>query len=291
MRFKYWTIQVRPTPTNISVIGVGVVVENPVTGAMTHRLADMSKAFPLRHFDSAPAASVLKELDRWLKKEGSKPVALPIGDQYVTSGILDTMAHRWNNLVTVSDHHYFSGEALDAAADFLFDKLINLDSIAEGRSLGREQRVREIQRHVRTVYESREQLGKLVVSRPSLVIDNDITERLNLGVVRGNKIFELNEAFSLHSSNLRNAQTRIESWTFRMSILRSSGAQLRLPDGNTFLEVASDAPIVATLGPAETSEERRVLTSMVRRWDRMGIDHMEVGEIEAHADELSRLAA
>lgn len=285
MRYRYWTIQVRPTPTNISNIGVGVVVEDPSTGALAHRFVEKPQTLLSRYADSDVAARIIRDLDRWLTKASDSPASLELDERFVNAGILDTMVHRWNNLITVNHKQYVSAESLQAAVELLFRKLIS-----HGESASKARRVTQVRQRVLTAYESKESLRELIVSRPELTIEDDLGERFDLGVIRDTRVLELNDAFSMHSSDPRQTEHRIQAWTWKMSTLRSSGALLKLPNGESF-EVDNNTPIVATLWPPKTSEEQKLLLTMSRRWDKLGIDYVDVNDIEIHAEKLSHLAA
>ena len=49
MRFKYWTVRMRPTPMSISTIGVGVIVEDTQSGIINYQFVEDIKAL-LPHF-------------------------------------------------------------------------------------------------------------------------------------------------------------------------------------------------------------------------------------------------
>lgn len=285
MRYRYWTVQARPTPTSISLIGIGVIVEDPSTGELAHQFVERPKQLLSRYPEAGNAARIIRDLNRWLGSASEIQTSLELDGRFVASGQLDTMVHRWNNLITINHKQYISADSIQAAVEFLFDKLI-----AHGGSSNKTQRVADVRQRVQNVYKSKEPLRELIVTRPELTIDNDLGERFDLGVIRENKIFELNDAFSMQSSDLRQTEHRIQAWTWKMSVLRSSGASLDLPDGNT-VEVDNRTPIVATFWPPTDASEGKLLSTMSRQWDKLEIDYIEISEIESHAEKLSLRAA
>lgn len=278
-------IQVRPTPTSISNIGVGVIVEDSMTGALSYRFVDKPQTLLSGYSDSDFTARLIKDLDRWLTKASDTPISLEIDERFVTAGLLETMVRRWNNLVTVNHKQYVPADSVQDAVDLLFQKLIS-----HGESVNRDNRVTQVCRLVRFAYESKESLRELMVKRPLLTIDNDLGERFDLGVIRDTTVYELNEAFSMHSNDRRQTENRIQAWTWKMSTLRLSGARLTLPNGDSF-EIDNQTPIVATLWPPETKEEQKLLSTMNHRWDELRIDYVDVNDIESHAEKLSHFAA
>ncbi len=285
MRFRYWTVQVRPTPTSITQLGIGVIVEDPSTGELAHRFVEKPHTLLSHYSNSNIAARIIGTLSRWIDAASATPIPLEIDERFVTEGILDTMVHRWNNLITINHRQYVSADSLQDAIDLLFQKLIY-----HGEGATKTQRVARVRQSVRKAYESKESLRELIISRPELTIDDDLGERFDLGVIRGTEILELNDAFSLQSSDPRQTANRIQAWTWKMSALRESGAQLIMPGGE-LIEVNRQTPIVAAFWPPKTDSEHELLSSMSRRWDHLEIEYIEVDQIGMHAEKLSRRAA
>lgn len=289
MRYRYWTVQARPFPTSISVIGLGVIVEDPTSGEMAHRFVGNAQSrmsrFGLPDSSNRAIGRTTAELNRWLTRSSDTPAALQLDERFTTSALLDSMVDRWNNSITVNQSQFVAAENLEEAVDFLFRKLI-----FDGARASEPQRVAQVRQSVRAAYESKEQLRELVVAHPELTVDENLGEQFDLGVIRETEVLELNDAFSMHAQDVNRIAERVQSWTFKMAILRSEGAQLALPDGAT-LPVDNRTPIVATLWPPQSRDESSLFSSMSRRWDRLEIDYVLVTEIESHAEKLSAIAS
>lgn len=290
MRYRFWTVQARPFPTSISVIGLGVIVEDPTSGEIAHRFVENAQSRMPRfgHSDSDSNRAIGRttaELNRWLSRSADTPTVLQLDERFTTSALLDSMVDRWNNSITVNQSQFVAAESLEEAVDLLFRKLI-----FDGARVIRPQRVAQVRQSVRAAYESKEQLRELIVAHPKLTVDEDLGEQFDLGVIRETEVLELNDAFSMHAQDVNRIAERVQSWTFKMAILRSEGAQLALPDGAT-LQVDNRTPIVATLWPPQSRDESSLLSSMSRRWDRLEIDYVLVTEIESHAEKLSAIAS
>lgn len=285
MLYQYWTVQTRPTPTSVTTIGVGVIVEDPATGQLAYRFADKLHTLLSRFPNSEVAVHMIHDLERWLKSVSRSSNSLELDVRFVPSGLLDTMAERWNNLISVSHRQRVPADSINAAVELLFDKLIS-----PAKSPQKIRRIDQVRAQVLHVYESKEPLRKLIVSKPQLIIDDNLGEKADLGIIRGQEIFELNSAFSMVSQDLRRIEDRIQAWTWKMSTLRSSGAILNLTSGDSF-EIDSNVPVVATLWPPQEKEQQNLLESMSGRWDKLGIDYICKDDIEAHAEKLSKLAA
>lgn len=140
-------------------MGVGVVVDDPTTGSLAHRFVEKPHALLSRYPHHDATTRAIRDLERWLVDASSTPAPFELDERFVNAGILDTMAHRWNNLITNNDREYVSADSIHAAVDLLFTKLIS-----HGETAKKSRRVAEVRERVLGTYESKETLRELIVS-------------------------------------------------------------------------------------------------------------------------------
>lgn len=285
MHYNYWTIQVRPTPMSISAIGIGVIVEDPATGDITHQFISNPRALLKPFPNSNIVVQKIRSLDHWLTERSNTPPTLELGEKLCTAAMLNRLARQWNNRISINPKDIVAADSIESAAKLLFDNLIDYGGASKSPK-----RADKVRNQLWATYSSKDPLRKLLVRKPEVLIDSDLESQFDLGVIRDGNILELNSAFQIS----HNATMSMQAWTWRVSNLRSSGAQLTLPNG-TKVDVDNRAPIVAALWPSEDGKEdkkvNKQLAPIIRQWDKLGIDYIDSDEVESHVALLSNRVA
>ena len=288
MRFKYWTVRMRPTPMSISTIGVGVIVEDTQSGIIAHRFVKDIKAM-LPYFPHQEAVKKqIEELRLWLPSDVfDQNPRLELNPNHTIPGIIDSLVTRWNNLVIIDPSDIMSAPNMEEAINLLFNKLIVFTSQTSKSS----KILPELRSKVKKTYESHPAIKPLVKTKPVMVIADAANESFDIGIIHDTHAYELNQSFSFQSIRQKQSQQRLEAWTWKVTLLRSRGAELKI-DGD-YIELDCKTPIIVPYypPPPESEDGKILMLKFMRQWDRLDIDHYNLNNFEAHVNELAAQVA
>ena len=289
MRFKYWTVRMRPTPMSISTIGVGVIVEDTQSGIINYQFVEDIKAL-LPHFPHQKAVKKqIEELRLWLPSDTfDQTPRLELSPNHTIPGIIDSLVIRWNNLVVIDPSNIMSAPSMEEAINLLFNKLIVFTSQTSKSS----KILPELRSKVKKTYESHQAIRPLVKTKPVMVMVDAADEVFDIGIIHDTCAYELNQGFSFQSIGQKQSQRRLEAWTWKIALLRSQGAELKT-GGNHHIELDSKTPIVVSYypPPPESEASKTLMSKFMKQWDRLAIDHYNPDDFEAHVSELAAQVA
>lgn len=289
MRFKYWTVRMRPTPMSISTIGVGVIVEDTQSGIINYQFVEDIKAL-LPHFPHQKAVKKqIEELRLWLPSDTfDQTPRLELSPNHTIPGIIDSLVIRWNNLVIIDPSNIMSAPSMEEAINLLFNKLIVFTSHQTPQSSNP---LPELRSKVKRTYESHPAIKPLVKTKPVMVIADAANESFDIGIIHDTHAYELNQGFSFQSIGQKQSQQRLEAWTWKIALLRSQGAELKT-DGD-HIELDCKTPIIVPYypPPPESEDGKILMLKFMRQWDRLDIDYYNLDNFEAHVNELAAQVA
>lgn len=286
MRFKYWTVRMRPTPMSISTIGVGVIVEDTQSGIIAHRFVKDIKAM-LPYFPHQEAVKKqIEELRLWLPSDVfDQNPRLELNPNHTIPGIIDSLVTRWNNLVIVDPSDIMSAPSMEEAINLLFKKLIVFTSQTSKSS----KILPELRSKVKKTYESHQAIRPLVKTKPVMVMVDAADEVFDIGIIHDTHIYELNQGFSFHSIDQKQSQHRLEAWIWKISLLRSQGAKLEIRGNH--IELDRTTPIIVSYSSPESEIGKPLMSKFMRQLDKLDIDHYNPDDFEAHVSELAAQVA
>ena len=289
MRFKYWTVRMRPTPMSISTIGVGVIVEDTQSGIINYQFVEDIKAL-LPHFPHQKAVKKqIEELRLWLPSDTfDQTPRLELSPNHTIPGIIDSLVIRWNNLVVIDPSNIMSAPSMEEAINLLFNKLIVFTSHQTPQSSNP---LPELRSKVKKIYESHQAIRPLVKTKPVMVMVDAADESFDIGIIHDTCAYELNQGFSFQSIGQKQSQHRLEAWTWKIALLRSQGAELKT--GGNHIELDCKTPIVVSYYPPPPESEigKTLMSKFMKQWDRLDIDHYNPDDFEAHVSELAAQVA
>ena len=286
MRFKYWTVRMRPTPMSISTIGVGVIVEDTQSGIINYQFVEDIKAL-LPHFPHQEAVKKqIEELRLWLPSDAfDQNPRLELNPNHTIPGIIDSLVTRWNNLVIVDPSDIMSAPSMEEAINLLFNKLIVFTSQTSKSS----KILPELRSKVKKTYESHQAIRPLVKTKPVMVMVDAADEVFDIGIIHDTHIYELNQGFSFHSIDQKRSQQRLEAWIWKISLLRSQGAKLEIRGNH--IELERTTPIIVSHSSPKSEIGKTLMSKFIRQLDKLDIDHYNLDNFEAHVNELAAQVA
>ena len=286
MRFKYWTVRMRPTPMSISTIGMGVIVEDTQSGIIAHRFVKNIKAM-LPYFPHQEAVKKqIEELRLWLPSDAfDQNPRLELNPNHTIPGIIDSLVTRWNNLVIIDPSDIMSASSIDEAINLLFNKLIVFTS----QTSKSPKILPELRSKVKGTYESHPAIKPLVKTKPVMVMVDAADEVFDIGIIHDTHIYELNQGFSFHSIDQKQSQHRLEAWIWKISLLRSQGAKLEIRGNH--IELDRTTPIIVSYSSPESEIGKTLMSKFMRQLDKLDIDHYNPDDFKAHVNELAAQVA
>lgn len=284
MRFAYWSVRVNPLPLGVTTVGIGVIVQDTLTGQAVCRFRKDKGLLARTNY-----AEAIKEVQRTLEKmvhalaKGSRSLSLE-GTETLES-YLGWRTKHWNNFVRVDSMKFADSTDLDSAADMLFDALIGGATHARSGKT-----VTKAQKQVRMTYQSTTVLSESVIVSPDAQVGG-YELGVNLAVVAKSEVYELNEVFSFQTSKPEAAFRRAERWNLKIDKLRTIGGSLQVADQESRVEVDQDVPVVAYYEEPKTLAQSQAFRDMNALWKLAAINPMPVSEAPRRAEHLEAIVA
>lgn len=284
VRIKYWGVRVTPSPLSLTTVGIGVIVEDPDTGTALFRFLENPSTFLGKFgFDSSIDRS-LRNLQQTLDTYNSQSRSLELDHRFSASSLLTFLSDHWNNMFLVEGARYADMKTPEIAVETLYSHLIGFERSE------RQNKVTEVRRHVRDVYTSFPVVRDSIMESPELESDGMKENRIDLAVMSKGVVYEINRAFSFASKPSPEVLHRVESWTYKIHVLRESGGSL-LKGGVTIAELRGDTPVVASIWPPESEAQKDLFAQATRKWKELNIDTLSRSDTESHAKRLELLIA
>lgn len=282
MRFKYWTIRVGFGGLRVGSVGAGIIVTAPDQGISKMRMISSLDSLPRSLEARKPVIEWLRALEKEVNGFEGAP-QLELDHRASVETMIDRLARQMHNVIRIDKPRTASGESLAAITDLLFTQMIGGDS----RPAVRRER-NQILSEIRAAYSARPLVSERLVERPDLIVGHR-DNLVDFAVLEDDSsdVYEISHAFSFVStSNPRSLIANVDSWTWGVDTLRSSGAQLRLAEGKT-INIAETTPVVAVVSPPETDEQREIYARATAEWPQLKVQAITPAELEAHALSLS----
>lgn len=284
MLYRTRTIRYVPDVAREEFVNIGVIVVGERPGDVAVRTLDAVSQIPEIGGPRDVALQAAQRIQRELVSFASDPGQLELDERSTVRSRLALMARNAYNMIQYGEERVADGTSAQSLADFLFDHLVVRDEPTR-----RMRRLPRLRQDILTAYHEMPEVSPLVQRRPIL----DAGARsggVDLAVV-GEEVYELNSAFSFQGQPTRQAQERVDAWSFRMERLRNDGGQLTLQSGRT-LPVHDDIMIAAIVEMPRTSRQEELYQEVTAPWPSLGITEVTRDQLGIHARELeARLSA
>lgn len=255
--YTYWTVRYVPDVVRDERVNIAVIVGRDGADWAVRCAPDLRRASRLGG-DATELRAWLGSLEESIATHQAPPLDLYGGAHHdrVSSAWVEMLAHRFNNILQVSEQAPVLGESAREAAGFLYDALVSVPEPAR-RSRSRT----AIARDLTTLLTQTAglELGRNLWRTPTARVGRQ-RGRFEHAVVN-HDVHQLTQVFAFDVLDVAPLEREVQSWNFIVSRLREHGADFAY--GRLTAHAGSDAPIaVAYQEPAARRRDAEHLDTM-----------------------------
>lgn len=287
--YLYWLVRYVPDVARGERVNVAIIAGLDGGDWAIRTAPDLRRASRLGG-DAGALRPWLESLDQTIRDYTKPPLSLFAPDESpnVTRSWLDSLSHRFNNVLQISPPAPVEAESAREAVDFLYPVLVATPR-APTRSVTRRRMVDNLSElYVRT---GSLEMGESLLRRPHVQVGRQ-RGRFEFAVI-DEHVDQLSHAFAFDVRDIDALEQELQSWHFVVSRLRSSGA--RLSSGTQLtLNASANVPIaVAFQDPAAGAQQRMVDVFEAAReaWTSLGVEAVPSQELDRIAIEARDLLA
>ncbi|WP_030014358.1 DUF3037 domain-containing protein [Curtobacterium sp. S6] len=281
MLYRTRIVRYVPDTARGEFLNLGVIVMGDDPRDVAIRAVETITEIPNIGGPRSAALEAVSGIVREVESRHESPAELEIDHSSTLRASIDSFARNAYGLIQFSDEGIADGQSAMAVADFLFDHLVS-----RGTPARREQRLTRLRRRITDTYSTRPTLARSLLSSPRLVA-GPRSAPVDLAVLDQN-IIEINSAFSFQGEPNRHLLERIDSWAFRMKLLREGNGGVLQHGREPNVPVAPDTPIIAIVDPPQTSAQQELFQEVTAPWSQLEIQTLTSDQIGVHANDLER---
>ncbi|MCQ9330403.1 hypothetical protein NQ023_07970 [Corynebacterium phoceense] len=270
-------MSVQPDIFSLDRTGVGVVAESLENGSFK------ALFFEPRNANKSVRAQV-KALRGIVAKLESSVSELKLGQEVERGTYFQRAVQDWHNTVHIDRARLVTAPNIDSALETLSSAYLSRQA-----GTGNRHNVTHVRQEVRQAYSASELISPHFFESP-LVDAVGEPRKFDFGVTHEHdRMLEISSSFSFARQASADVLDAVEAWTWRIDSIRSKGGLAFI--GDKELEILDDARVVAFIFPPSTPEQQKLYISATTSWRDLGIDMVEISQVESHAKELERLIA
>lgn len=277
--YLYWLVRYVPDVVRGEQVNVAVIVGRDASDWAIRVAADLRRASRLGG-DASGLRPWLDQLARTIHEFENPPLEMfaPSEEVRVSRAWLELLAHRFNNVLQVSEATPVIAQSARDGADFLFPLLVATPpSVTRSRT------------RARLIHD----LGELYERTASLQTGGSLLRgpRAHVGRQRGrfdfavvdDSVDQLSNAFAFDVRDTDVLERELQSWNFIVSRLRDEGASIS--QGRRSLRARSDVPVAVAFQEPARSDTRvfDVFEAALEAWSGLGVNAVPSTQLDAIA--------